>query len=148
MADIFSKEKRSAVMAAVRPRGNKDTELKLVAILRRHGITGWRRHRPLPGKPDFIFPQARLAGFVDGCFWHGCPKHCRMPATNVPYWRRKVARNRERDRAVNRMIRGLGWQIMRIWEHSLRSDVLVAKRIRMRLSCPAGAGKLARKKSG
>ena len=84
MADVFSKRKRSQVMAAIRSKGNKDTELKLAAILRAHGIKGWRRHRPLPGKPDFIFPKHRLAVFVDGCFWHGCRWHCRMPQDNRP----------------------------------------------------------------
>ena len=67
MADVISKRKRSQTIAAIRSKGNKDTELKLAAILRAHGIKGWRRHRPLPGKPDFIFPKHRLAVFVDGC---------------------------------------------------------------------------------
>jgi len=68
MADVFSKRKRSQVMAAIRSKGNKDTELKLASILRAHGIKGWRRHQPLVGKPDFIFLKQRLAVFVDGCF--------------------------------------------------------------------------------
>ncbi len=77
MADVFSKSKRSKVMAAIRSKGNKDTELRLAFILRAYGIKGWRRHYPLPGKPDFVFPKQRLAVFVDGCFWHSCPKHGR-----------------------------------------------------------------------
>jgi len=79
MADVFSKTKRSAVMAAIRSRGNKDTEMKLAAITRTHGITGWRRHLPLPGRPDFAFRKERVAVFVDGCFWHGCPLHGHKP---------------------------------------------------------------------
>ena len=74
MADVFTKKKRSAVMAAIRSHGNKDTELKLISIFRGHGIKGWRRHQPLPGKPDFVFRRERLAVFVDGCFWHGHPE--------------------------------------------------------------------------
>jgi DNA mismatch endonuclease Vsr len=147
MADVFTKQKRSEVMAAIRSRGNRDTELKFVAIMRRHGITGWRSHRPLPGRPDFVFPGARLAVFVDGCFWHGCPKHCRMPRTNLPYWQRKIVRNQERDRATNRIMRRLGWRVMRIWEHSLSDDVLVAKQIRMKLNDAAGPVKVTQKKN-
>jgi DNA mismatch endonuclease (patch repair protein) len=86
MADVFSKRKRSRVMAAIRSKGNKDTEMKLVSIFRAYGIKGWRRHRLLPGKPDFIFSKARLAIFVDGCFWHGCPTHEQKPDSNRDYW--------------------------------------------------------------
>jgi DNA mismatch endonuclease (patch repair protein) len=62
--------------------GNRGTELRLIEIFKARGITGWRRKYKLPGKPDFVFPKARVAVFVDGCFWHGCPKHCRMPRSN------------------------------------------------------------------
>jgi DNA mismatch endonuclease (patch repair protein) len=126
MADIFSKRKRSQVMAAIRSKGNKDTELKLASILRAHGITGWRRHRPLPGKPDFIFPKQRLAVFVDGCFWHGCRWHCRMPQDNRGYWRKKITRNAARDRATTRLLRQTGWRVLRIWEHELKEESKVA----------------------
>jgi DNA mismatch endonuclease (patch repair protein) len=67
MPDIFSKRKRSAVMAAIRSRGNKATELRLIAIFRAHGIWGWRRGSKLIGKSDFVFSQLKLADFVDGC---------------------------------------------------------------------------------
>ena len=75
MPDVFTKAKRSEVMSRIRGRGNKDTELALAKLLRRHRITGWRRNQPVFGKPDFVFPKLKLAVFVDGCFWHGCPKH-------------------------------------------------------------------------
>ena len=71
MTDVFSKKQRSQVMAAIRSKGNKTTELRLASILRAHGIKGWRRDQPLFGKPDFVFRRERLAVFVDGCFWHG-----------------------------------------------------------------------------
>src|SRR5437879_2804676 len=100
MADVFTKLKRSQVMAAIHSRGNKATELKLASILRAAGITGWRRHQPLPGCPDFIFRRQRVAVFVDGCFWHGCRWHCRMPKTRIDFWKQKIARNKKRDRAV------------------------------------------------
>jgi DNA mismatch endonuclease Vsr len=75
MPDTFTKQKRSEMMSRIRSAGNKGTELRLVQIFRTNSITGWRRGSKLPGKPDFVFPKQRLAVFVDGCFWHGCPKH-------------------------------------------------------------------------
>jgi hypothetical protein len=68
MPDVFTKKKCSQIMAAIRSRGNKATELKLATILRTARITGWRRHQPLPGRHDFVFRRQRLAVFVDGCF--------------------------------------------------------------------------------
>jgi DNA mismatch endonuclease Vsr len=85
MADVFNKTKRSRVMAAIKSTGNKDTELKLIAIFRANGIAGWRRNQKLPGKPDFVFRRERLAVFVDGCFWHGCRWHCRMPKSRIGF---------------------------------------------------------------
>jgi len=119
MADVFSPEKRSAVMAAVRGHRNKSTELRLLAILRGCRFTGWRRNHPLPGKPDFAFPKLKLAVFVDGCFWHGCRQHGSMPKSNAEYWLAKVARNKRRDREVGRLLRDKGWEVLRIWEHEL-----------------------------
>jgi DNA mismatch endonuclease, patch repair protein len=92
-------------MGAIRSRGNKDTELKLASVLRAARITGWRRHQPLPGHPDFVFRRERLAVFVDGCFWHGCPKHGRQPGTNIAYWAQKLTRNKARDLSVSRALR-------------------------------------------
>ncbi len=116
-------------MAAVRSRGNKATELKLATILRAKGITGWRRHQRLPGRPDFVFRRARLAVFVDGCFWHGCRWHCRVPQANREYWQRKIARNAARDRRTGRILRAQGWRVLRIWGHSLTAPGAVAARI-------------------
>jgi len=116
-------------MAAIRSKGNKATELKLASILRAHGLKGWRRHCPLPGKPDFIFPKQRLAVFVDGCFWHGCRWHCRMPRDNRRYWREKISRNAARDRATTRLLRQTGWRVLRFWEHALPNPENVVSRI-------------------
>ena len=119
MSDVFSKSKRSAVMAAIRSCGNKDTEIVLAKLLRAHHITGWRRKWPVFGKPDFAFPKRRLAVFVDGCFWHQCPKHCQMPRGNRAFWVRKFAANKARDRKVGRILRKAGWTVVRFWEHEL-----------------------------
>jgi DNA mismatch endonuclease (patch repair protein) len=70
-------------------------------------------------RPDFVFPKSRTAVFVDGCFWHGCPKHATQPASNRAFWKKKLARNRVRDVLVNRTLRAQGWRVLRIWEHDL-----------------------------
>jgi DNA mismatch endonuclease (patch repair protein) len=121
--DVFTPTKRSAVMAAIRGTGNKDTELRLIAIFKAHGISGWRRKRSLPGKPDFVFFRERVAVFVDGCFWHGCPKHATWPKQNEEFWARKLTGNKHRDRKVNRLLRSAGWRVLRIWEHDLARKV-------------------------
>jgi len=123
VSDTIRKKQRSLQMATVRSKGNKATELKLASILRSAGIKGWRRHQPLPGRPDFIFREARLAIFVDGCFWHGCRWHCRMPKTRLGFWYPKIARNRKRDRSVGIMLRRRGWRVIRLWEHSLSNPL-------------------------
>lgn len=106
-------------MSRVRGRGNKATELALVALLRRHGITGWRRHVNIFGSPDFVFTKCRVAVFVDGCFWHGCAKHATRPMSNRAFWTAKLARNKARDRLVMRTLRKRGWRVLRVWQHEL-----------------------------
>ena len=119
MPDIFTKAKRSAVMAAIRGSGNAATELRMMALFRAHGITGWRRRQRVFGKPDFVFRRERVAVFVDGCFWHGCPRHATQPRTRATYWAAKLSRNKERDREVTRALRRAGWRVVRVWECAL-----------------------------
>jgi DNA mismatch endonuclease (patch repair protein) len=135
MSDVFTKAKRSEVMSRIRSRGNKDTELALAIFFRRHGITGWRRNLPVFGKPDFIFPKLKLAMFVDGCFWHGCPKHATKPKNNRAFWHRKLSANKTRDRLVNQTLRRAGWRVLRIWEHELarKNEARLLNRIRRAL---------------
>ncbi len=130
MPDVFTKAKRSEVMSRIRGRGNKDTELALIQIFRTHRITGWRRNQLLFGKPDFVFPKHRVAVFVDGCFWHACPRHANLPAGNRAFWRKKFTANKTRDRLVTRELRRRGWRVVRIWEHDLRTPPRVLMRIR------------------
>lgn len=173
MTDILSPAQRSALMAKVRSKGNASTELRLVAVFRALGITGWRRGvtlrpaaprptqarqstkalrasatsgkassaatvaerrsrfvataqssasaapRSFQVRPDFVFPQLRLAVFVDGCFWHGCPIHATQPRQNAKFWRDKIVANQARDRLVTRTLRARGWRVLRLWEHEL-----------------------------
>ena len=134
MADVFSKTKRSQIMAAIRSKGNKATELKLIFTFRTNGITGWRRNLKLPGKPDFVFRRERLAVFVDGCFWHGCKHHCRLPQNNRRYWQNKIARNATRDKETIHSLQKIGWRVLRVWEYSLKRPDSVAQRIKSLLS--------------
>lgn len=122
MPDIFTIPKRSEVMSLIRSHGNKATELRLIGIFRANGITGWRRHQPVFGKPDFVFRKQRVAVFVDGCFWHSCPKHSTKPKCNRVFWERKLTANKARDRLVNRCLRRNGWKVVRIWEHELTTN--------------------------
>lgn len=119
VVDVFAPTKRSQVMARIRSSGNRDTELRMIALFREHRITGWRRSWPVFGRPDFVFPTHRLAVFVDGCFWHCCPRHSTIPTGNRTFWEAKLAANRARDRRVNRTLRKMGWRVLRIWEHDL-----------------------------
>ena len=134
MTDIWSKRKRSEVMSRIQGKGNKETEAVMATLLRSKKITGWRRHLPLLGKPDFAFPKQKVAVFVDGCFWHGCPKCYTRPKTNRKFWDKKCEDNMGRDRHVNFQLRAGGWTVIRIWEHSLKkSPQTCAARIRRAL---------------
>jgi DNA mismatch endonuclease (patch repair protein) len=73
----------------------------------------------LTGKPDFVFSKLKLAVFVDGCFWHGCPKHATWPKTRAAFWLAKIRGNQARDRRVNYALRKRGWKVVRLWEHEL-----------------------------
>lgn len=119
MADVFTKAKRSEVMSRIRGSGNKGTEIALAKLFRKHGVTGWRRNQPLFGKPDFTFRRQQIVVFVDGCFWHVCPKHCSMPTNNREFWEKKLTANKERDRLVTQTLRKQGWHVIRVWEHDL-----------------------------
>ena len=125
-------------MARIRGRGNQATELALARLFRGHGIAGWRRHQPVFGKPDFIFPKIKLAVFVDGCFWHGCPKHATKPKNNRWFWQRKFAANKRRDLLVTQTLRRNGWRVLRIWEHELvvKQEAKLIRRIHRRLGIP------------
>ncbi len=121
MPDWLTRKQRSRNMSSIRSKGNATTEGAFLTILRESRVSGWRRHLALPGKPDFVFKRQNLVVFVDGCFWHGCPRCYRLPDDNRPYWKAKVMMNRRRDRRRNRELRALGWRVLRVWEHSLKT---------------------------
>jgi DNA mismatch endonuclease (patch repair protein) len=118
MKDPLSKAERSALMAKVRSMGNRSTELVVETVLRTTKIRGWKKHpKAIVGRPDFYFPKAKLAVFVDGCFWHACPRCGRIPKTRIAFWTTKIDTNRRRDARVRRKLRLAGIATMRIWEH-------------------------------
>ena len=124
-------------MAQVRSQRNRSTEWRLRARLIRSGICGWQLNAPdIPGKPDFVFRSERLLLFVDGCYWHGCPKCYRRPSTNRDYCDAKVARNRARDTKTSARLKRDGWRVIRIWEHQLSDIDSVLRRVRSVLESP------------
>lgn len=120
MTDTFSTKQRSEIMKAVKSKGNKSTEIKLIEIFRLYHTTGWRRNSNLSGHPDFIFPKNRIAVFADGCFWHG--HNCRnvTPSENAEYWQNKIKRNKARDKAITKELTVKGWKVVRIWECEIK----------------------------
>jgi DNA mismatch endonuclease (patch repair protein) len=95
-------------------------ELELRSELHRRGLRYRVDRRPLKGVPsraDLVFGPARVAVYVDGCFWHSCPEHGTMPRANEAFWQDKLGRNRDRDATVNDLLTAAGWTVVRVWEH-------------------------------
>jgi DNA mismatch endonuclease (patch repair protein) len=119
MHNFITDDKRSARMSAQR---SLDTtpELELRRALHAAGLRYFVHRRPLPGlrrTADIVFPRAKVAVFVDGCFWHGCPKHGNVPRTNLWYWPEKISKNRARDADTDVRLLEAGWTPVRVWEH-------------------------------
>lgn len=138
-ADVFTPEKRSAVMAAVK---GKDTKPEMRVRRLAHALGyRFRLHRKdLPGAPDLVFPGRRKVVFVHGCFWHGhdCARGAREPKTNTAYWRAKTARNVARDAAALAALEDAGWDTLVLWECALKDDAL-EDRLRAFLGPPGAA---------
>ncbi|MFA6148674.1 MAG: very short patch repair endonuclease [bacterium] len=122
--DRVDRRTRSKVMASVRS-ANTKPELLLRRALSNAGVRGWRvSPREVPGHPDVTFSRWKLAVFVDGCFWHGCPRCYRRPKSSSDYWDAKLARNRRRDSMVNGTLVAEGWIVLRLWEHEVRENAV------------------------
>jgi DNA mismatch endonuclease, patch repair protein len=120
-------------MKRVRSTGTA-AELRLCNCLKRMGFR-FRTHALLPSsrcRPDLAFPRQKLVVFVDGCFWHGCPKHGSWPSANAGWWREKIEQNQSRDRRSRAAIKRAGWQLVRVWEHEdpERAAMKIAKLLR------------------
>ncbi|MFM9943042.1 MAG: very short patch repair endonuclease [Hyphomicrobiaceae bacterium] len=134
--DVLTSEQRRLCMS--RNRG-RDTvpELMLRKALWAAGCR-YRVSAKLPGRPDIAFIRARVAVFVDGCFWHACPIHSTRPRSNSAFWAAKLERNVMRDQEVSLRLTNDGWCVFRFWEHEVRSDLFavvdkISKAVR---SCP------------
>jgi DNA mismatch endonuclease (patch repair protein) len=122
---------RREIMQANRRRDSKP-ELALRSALHRTGLR-FRVDHPIrtpgrrPVRPDVVFPVRRVAVFVDGCFWHGCPTHGTQPTTNGSYWAQKIEANRHRDTSTTNTLEADGWTVLRFWEHDDPAEA--AKRV-------------------
>jgi DNA mismatch endonuclease, patch repair protein len=122
---------RSRTMRAIKATGNKTTEGRLRMALVGAGVKGFVLHPgDITGRPDFYFRTARLAIFVDGCFWHGCPKCGHIPKTRSEFWRMKIARNQQRDQRAVRLLKDQGIKSLRFWECSLRRPALAVQAVK------------------
>lgn len=131
MSDNLSPQDRRKTMRAVKGKGTK-LEKRLWAMLAGMGLKGWQKNvDTITGKPDVVFSSQRVAVFIDGCFWHGCP-NCRrkMPQTNREYWERKINRNVELAQLHNEQLQREGWVVVRIWEHEMADTAMVRGKIR------------------
>ncbi len=137
MPDVFTPRKRSEIMSRIR---GKDTgmELRIRAALWQRGL----RYRVYygPFKIDIAFPGAKVAVFLDSCYWHGCPAHFKTPRTHTRFWREKITRNRKRDHRVTRALRARGWTVLRLWEHEIDDDLgRIVRRVKESLRLSKGS---------
>lgn len=122
--DTLTKKTRSKIMSAIRSRNNRTTEKRLRYALVSHGIHGWKLNvRSLPGCPDFVFCKKKIVIFVDGCFWHRCPRCFRKPKSSLQYWNKKIKSNQERDQRVRQRLNRHGWKVVRIRECDLKYSI-------------------------
>jgi DNA mismatch endonuclease (patch repair protein) len=133
LMDILTPRQRSHCMSRIRGR-NTGPELAV-----RKGLWAlrlrYRIHYAIPGRPDIVFPRARVAVFIDGCFWHGCALHGVKPKTNRDFWNQKIRKNRVRDRKVTQILKSDGWSVLRFWEHEVELNAskvtaMIAKAVR------------------
>ena len=120
MTDVHTKEQRSYNMSMVKASKTKP-ELKLRKFLKILGFT--YQPKNIYGKPDFADRKEKIAIFIDGCFWHKCPKCFKLPKSNVKFWREKINKNVERDKKVTRKLKKDGWKVLRIWEHNIKIKI-------------------------
>lgn len=114
-------------MQAIRSRDTKPERL-VRSLLHAQGLRYRVAAKPLPGlrrTADIVFRPTKLAVFIDGCYWHGCPEHYVPPKTNPGYWSDKVARNMARDRNTDEQLKAVSWTVLRFWEHDPADDCAV-----------------------
>ena len=110
-------------MAKIKNRGSK-IEMDFSKALRKAGFRYRKNVRKYFGKPDLVLKKYKTVIFIDSCFWHGCKKHLRLPATNKKYWVDKIKRNKKRDKEVNKYYKKIDWKVFRIWGHNFKNNCL------------------------
>lgn len=118
---MHTRAQRSYNMSRIRGT-NTHPELLLRRGLWKLGLR-YRIKTKIPGRPDIAFISARVAVFIDGCFWHGCETHLKWPKKNAKFWRAKILQNRARDSRVSLDLTAAGWHLIRLWEHEIGEDL-------------------------
>lgn len=139
MADIFSKKKRSQIMARIRGKGTS-VEKALTIVLWELGLRPELHCSSLPGKPDFVLRRHKVVMFTNGCFWHGhknCPRAA-LPSTNKTFWERKIEGNVCRDERQRRILRKMGWKVLTFWTCKPPTSRMVAARLKRAGVNPSG----------
>jgi DNA mismatch endonuclease (patch repair protein) len=113
-------------MGKIRSKETK-IEIDFRKLLSKKGLKYRKNSNKYFGKPDIVFPLKKIAIFIDSCFWHGCKKHCRVPAANRRYWLKKINGNKKRDKRVSSYFKKNGWKVIRIWEHDLKNKEFIKK---------------------
>ena len=137
MTDTLTRVQRSRLMSRIRDRDTKP-ELEIRRRLFASGMRGYRLRPKLPGKPDIVYSRAKLAIFIDGCFWHGCPRCYTRPATRQRYWDNKLAENVSRDKVIDSSLKEMGWKTLHFWEHDVKkTPERIVKRVKISLDAQA-----------
>lgn len=121
MADVLTPKQRTFCMSRIR---SKNTSPEV--MLRKHIFKAGFRYKirsNLVGKPDIVFSKEKVVIFVDGCFWHGCSIHSKLPSTNTEYWSNKIMNNQNRDNRVTKELEAIGWLVIRFWEHDVKTNI-------------------------
>lgn len=119
--DVMTPEQRSRCMSRIKGR-DTGPEVMLRNALWKRGLR-YRVHYGITGRPDIVFVRARVAVFVDGCFWHGCPEHSMKPKQNAAFWEEKIRKNIERDQEISIALEKAGWRVLRFWEHEIKENL-------------------------
>lgn len=130
MADVYTKAKRSEIMARIKGQ-NTSPEHTIARLLRKINVRYRRNVKSIIGQPDFVVYSPKIVIFVHGCFWHNhanC-KRAKLPTTNRTFWKRKILGNKRRDNKITRFLRKQGWRVITIWQCSLRNENRVFQRL-------------------
>ncbi|MCL5073656.1 MAG: very short patch repair endonuclease [Actinobacteria bacterium] len=118
----LTKEQRSYCMSQIRSKNTK-AEIKLRKCLYGNGLRNYKIHNNVLGKPDIFFSKKKIAIFIDGCFWHKCPKCFVRPKSKNEYWDKKIDKNVLRDKNVTKELKKLGFTVLRFWEHEIEKEI-------------------------